>query len=496
MTSRVWPLVVLGAVLLSASVVHAWTPIDGSQPTWPGTVPYSLHEAGSADLGGFAATEAVVREGMDDWTLRACTDLTTTYRGATSSVAFQSGTAVIGWYESGWPESPSAIGVTGPSFDGSGRILDAHMAMNGVNFTWATGAGSGGTVNTYSIVLHEGGHYYGLGHSADRNATMYYAYSGGISTLNPDDETGICTLYPGTGGGTTDCTTTGCPAGQSCVSGRCVDDTPPGGTGTTCDACTADSQCAGRCLRYPDGGGYCGSPCAGDGDCGGDGCEAVSDGTRLCVRRNTAGEGDCSGGPAPDPEPVPDPDPDPGPACGGAGDCAPGERCDATSGSCVPVPTGALGDPCASNDACDSNICVVDTAFGDNFCTRLCDETDACPTGFGCEEGLCRPGRAGLGDLCGENADCMSDICADGPDGPFCTRVCTEDDCPGGYGCVPTSDGGARVCAPTEAAPTASGRAETRILHGSCSAAPVGGGFSPFWALLLFAVVATGRRRR
>src|SRR5690606_29633108 len=157
----------------------------------------------------FAGTEPEVRRGMDDWTRVSCTSLTTNYRGMTSTVAGRSDNqSVIGWVESGWRHGSSAIGVTGPRWGGS-RIIEADMEMNGVNFTWTTGSGSYSRVNTYSIVLHEGGHYYGLGHSNVRGSSMWPSYGGGIVSLGPDDEAGICALYPGSGA--TDCTVTGCP---------------------------------------------------------------------------------------------------------------------------------------------------------------------------------------------------------------------------------------------------------------------------------------------
>src|SRR6185436_21095371 len=128
------------------------------------------------------------------------------------------GRSVVGWVESGWRYDSSAIGVTQPAWttrSGGARIVEADMELNGVDYTWITGSGRGSSVNAYSIVLHESGHYYGLGHSNSSSATMFYAYSGGIASLTSDDETGICTLCPGSG--TPDCRTMGCPAGQMCA---------------------------------------------------------------------------------------------------------------------------------------------------------------------------------------------------------------------------------------------------------------------------------------
>lgn len=174
----------------------AWEPITGSRPVWSGPAPYAINQAGSVDL-GVPTTLAEVRRGMDDWTVPECSGLSTRYEGTTTlQPGTYEGESVIGWVESGWRHGSSAIGVTGSRYT-SRNIVEADMEMNGVNYTWTTSSGSGSRVNVYSIALHEGGHYMGLGHSSDRGATMYFSYSGGITAINADDELGICTLYPG-----------------------------------------------------------------------------------------------------------------------------------------------------------------------------------------------------------------------------------------------------------------------------------------------------------
>lgn len=398
-TKRARVLATYGALAFAAvfathgGSASAWTSVSpGLNPAWPGPAPYAINQNGSVDLGGFAATEAEVRRAIEDWTRVSCSGLEVSYRGSTSAVPGPGASAVIGWIESGWVDEPNAIGVTSPAWNGSGDLVNAWMAMNGVNFTWTTGAGSGSRVNTYSIALHEGGHYMGLGHSADPNAAMYFAYSGGISALEADDETGICTLYPGGGGGVTDCTTTGCPTGQVCESGTCVD-AGGGGTGGVCDSCTSDAACGGGglCLRYPDGRGYCGASCGSDADCGGsnESCEMVSDGSFQCVRRDASGAGTCAigpgdpvggGGTPPDPGTTP---PDPSAECTTSRDCPSGTRCDA-SGTCIAVATGAVGDACTTSDDCVSGLCAVDSVRDETYCTALCDETSPCPGGFSC----------------------------------------------------------------------------------------------------------------
>ncbi len=418
--------------VLSAGLpgARAWTPIASSRPVWCSAAPYSMNSAGSADL-DVATSEMLVRQGMDDWTRVSCTSLNTTYNGRTSRTpGSYEGTSTIGWIESGWRHGSGAIGVTGPSWSGS-CIREADMELNGYNYTWITGSGSGGRVNAYSIILHEGGHYYGLGHSSDRGATMYYAYSGGISSLGSDDEAGICALYPGDG--PTDCTTTGCPAGEECVDGSCRTIT---GDGTVCSPCSMSSQCGGSsdyCLAYPDGGGYCGKSCGGDGDCdGSDRCVGTSGGNQ-CVRIDSSGRPNCSAATVPD--------------CRTDSDCAATERCNTSTGECEARPTdrAALGEPCTTGDDCNSGVCLTTPTGG--VCTQSCDwlDTTSCPAGFYCDgdatgscgEGACLAGAAGvgeLGDACAADTDCASLMCSLG----VCAEPCIPDGtagCPDGYRC-------------------------------------------------------------
>ncbi len=475
-------------ILLATSSALAWEPIASGNPVWRPPVPYFLNNAGSADLGGFAATEPEVRRGMDDWTRVSCTSLTTNYGGGTSAVpGSYEGTSTIGWFESGWRESSGAIGVTGPRW---GRnIIEADMQMNGVNFTWITGPGRGGTVNTYSIVLHEAGHYYGLGHTPDTNATMYFAYQGGIDSLGMDDENGICALYPG---GDSNCTTTGCPSGQMCVSGRCEAEV---GDGTICSPCAGSNECGGPsdlCLGYPDGRQYCGRACTSDSDCGGDSCLGTTGGgTRQCGRvvggeisctatggctRDTdcsSGQvcsgGTCMAGGAGGGI---------GAACSGGGDCMSGlcrnSTCTSTCNWTTPTSGCPSGYYCDADDStCETGYCTAGVAGGlangascgaDTECaSALCANGRCgdpcipggalgCPSGFACQLGTlsCRGScqRSGaLGDDCEGNSDCTSGMCAATDARNFCTDFCGDDSpCPDRFTCTPAGD--AMVCVP------------------------------------------------
>ena len=429
-------LIAFAICALVASPATAWVPIDSSRPVWTGTVPFQMNSAGSADLGP-AMTESIVQQAFGDWTRTSCTSLRSMYGGQTAVTPNTGdGVPVVGWIESGWRYDTSAIGVTQPQWTirGGGRpqIVEADMELNGVNYTWIAGSGRGTQVNAYSIVLHESGHYYGMGHSADPSATMYYAYSGGISALNADDQTGICTLYPGSGPPPMDCHTTGCPSGQTCTaSGTCMTSTMTG-TGGLCSPCTGGSGCTmGACLRYPDGMGYCGTTCSTSADCGASAtCVMVSGLGGQCIHLSGMTPS-CAGA-------VPT-------GCHTDTDCASGQRCNVATGACVAGSTtgAALGAPCTQASDCASMTCFA------GACSATCDRLNpaSCGAGFYCNgqatgtctgQGLCEAGNAGagaIGSVCSANTQCAGLFCAEG----VCTEPCVPSGassaCPVGYAC-------------------------------------------------------------
>ncbi|NOY90914.1 MAG: matrixin family metalloprotease [Deltaproteobacteria bacterium] len=440
-------LLVLAAALLPSvkpAPARAWTCLSSSCPKWCGTVPYGLARP-SDDLGD-ATSESEVRRALDDWTRVSCTNLTNNYTGRSGATAGAAdGQSVVGWVESGWPFDRNAIGVTGPRWGGSGCFVEADMQLNGVNFTWTTAPGRGGNVNAYSIALHEGGHYYGLGHSNDSNATMYFAYTGGVSTLNADDETGICTLYPGSGGGPTDCTVSGCPAGKECVSGSCQ---TVAGDGSVCSSCGSGADCGGGanlCLGYPDGGGYCGKACSTSADCSGtDQCVNVGGSSNQCVRIS-GGSPDCSSGATPT-------------GCSVDSDCSASQICDSSTRACVARPTtgATLGEPCTGNADCRSGLCA--NLSSGSVCSQSCDGLDArsCPSGFYCDgeavgvcgTGLCLtggPGTTALGGSCSVDTDCQTSMCTGG----VCASPCIPGgaiSCPSGFLCQTLAAAGCGAC--------------------------------------------------
>ncbi len=172
-------------------------------------------EASSADLSA-ADVAAVFGRSIATWQAVRCED---TPIGIDVMIMSESSTCTDPLYRDGsgnvnammfvadWGDreyDPAAFAVTTVWHRRStGEILDVDMEINERQgpFTICPPEGCPGMerVDLENVVTHELGHYFGLAHSADPEATMYASAGAGETLkrdLADDDIAGICEIYP------------------------------------------------------------------------------------------------------------------------------------------------------------------------------------------------------------------------------------------------------------------------------------------------------------
>jgi hypothetical protein len=97
--------------------------------------------------------------------------------------------------------SPDAFGVTLVALEQeTGEIYDADILINETlgPLTICGRSCSSGAVDLQNVLTHEAGHFFGLGHSSVRGATMSATASIGETSkrvLSDDDRAGLCAIY-------------------------------------------------------------------------------------------------------------------------------------------------------------------------------------------------------------------------------------------------------------------------------------------------------------
>ena len=108
---------------------------------------------------------------------------------------------MITFHDSTWPYSASSgadtLALTTVFFDGdTGEIYDANVEINSNLDDFSVGTPSGREDDLNAVLTHELGHFLGLSHSSQEQATMFASYMVGMSTLDTDDELAICKSLP------------------------------------------------------------------------------------------------------------------------------------------------------------------------------------------------------------------------------------------------------------------------------------------------------------
>jgi MYXO-CTERM domain-containing protein len=203
-------------LFLTAGTAEAWTGLQSEPYPFWGLMPvkYYINE-GTFPPGIADTAKQQLEAGFGVWSAPDCSAFTTQNMGNLPNGTWSSsdGKNVLLWVDT-WPaelgDVNSVIGVTLPIWmgdkEGHEFIDDADIVFNNVGFCWynydpqnpAEKCSGAEPVDALSIVVHEQGHFLGLGHTDVKNSTMWPSYLGGgmQGTIEQDDIDGVCALYP------------------------------------------------------------------------------------------------------------------------------------------------------------------------------------------------------------------------------------------------------------------------------------------------------------
>jgi hypothetical protein len=105
---------------------------------------------------------------------------------------------LIAWIAEEWNYSPSIVALTSLTYDTqTGEIVDADIEINDARFDFSM-SGEMDRMDILNTVVHETGHFLGLDHSLEPEATMFASAPAGERTkrtLHQDDIEGFCAMY-------------------------------------------------------------------------------------------------------------------------------------------------------------------------------------------------------------------------------------------------------------------------------------------------------------
>lgn len=437
---------------------------------------FEIDPAGAPGLNDGSDLTAI-RSAFDSWEAVTCSLLTFEEKAWTApsivsrdlkNKVFWAKTQAEWGYVGG---QPTTLALTFAFYDlQTKRAQDADIILNGVDWMWTTAQGSAGNkvADVETVVLHEIGHFFGLGHTNDANAVMYPQNNAAIRRQPAsDDQTGVCALYPD--GMALAPIGAPCQQNPDCASSVCVEDsgdrycsaactpsaaetcpldfpcqtTPVGDfclkvlvSDELCDQCQSGEQCnTGLCLSVP---GYnqfkpfCTRA-----------CDPAATGVNQCPESYHC-------------EPI---------AMGNqtGGVCAP------NTGICDPLGKGGHNEYCYANNSCKPNhVCIQYFASsGPNFCYLQCSPSLA---GVSCSDTqavVCTPlpqsnafGRMNIAaclNIAKVSEPCIPEVCdqfsvcALSDDDDFesatCYQTCTGNSCAANTQCQ-NIEGLGPICVP------------------------------------------------
>lgn len=192
--------------LLPAAGAHAYVlkqTETGKSVRWAEMpVRFKVSGAGARDLSRAEARQAVA-QAFAPWTRVDGAAVVFVDEGETDRpVGFKPGAVnqnVIAWSRDAWPFEPDALAMTVTAYQqNSGRLVDADILVNEDDYSW--GVGKDAENDLVNALTHEVGHFLGLAHSTNPEATMFARaepFETEKRSLHADDAAGLSRLYPG-----------------------------------------------------------------------------------------------------------------------------------------------------------------------------------------------------------------------------------------------------------------------------------------------------------
>lgn len=175
-------------------------------------VSYTLQEGASKSV-DLATAEAIFATAFDTWTVAACSGggnprIEIQYKGTVScstqeynQLDEEGNSNIIMFRDDEWLHegANSTLALTTVTYNTKdGEIYDVDMEINSAS-NMITTSDEVVQFDLLSIATHEVGHFLGLAHSEDGDATMNAQYMPGSTSLrdlSDDDRAGICAVYP------------------------------------------------------------------------------------------------------------------------------------------------------------------------------------------------------------------------------------------------------------------------------------------------------------